>query len=655
MALGLLLAAALTGLAVPAWPGWRVVSTALTLAAGAVGAAWAGVILIAGSAWNFTAPWPLPYASWAMKVDPLAAFFLLIVFALSALAALYGHGYLARATPRAQAGNAAFFNLLVAGMALVVAAANGVLFLLAWELMSFAAYFLVVSNHGDREVRDAGFIYLLATHFGTACLLVMFWLLAASGAENLDFAMFAPGGAQGGLILLLALAGFGAKAGLAPLHIWLPEAHPAAPSHVSAVMSAVMIKTGVYGLLRVIQLTGVPSATWGVVIAAVGLATALLGILFALGQRDIKRLLAYSSVENIGVILLGIGIGIVGQATGRTGMAILGYGGALLHVLNHAVCKSLLFMGAGNVLHATGTRDAEQLGGLLKKMPQTGALFLVGLAALGALPPLNGFIGEFLIYLAAFTGLADANAFHALLGLAAIVGLGIVGALTLAAFTKLFGVVFLGEPRNVKLTESTHEAGLAMRLPMWLLALSCPALALASPWLLPCLIHAAQPVAGIDAAVLDRELASWTAEFRWPWLVMGAFALLLPGLALVRWLLLRRHPAGRAVTWDCGYSAPTSRMQYTGSSFVQPLLAFFSPMAGVRRLLTPPQGLFPAPGKFETTTDDPVMRAGYHRLFLWGNRVFSWLHWVQHGHLTLYLLYMTLTLIILLLWFGVVA
>jgi NADH:ubiquinone oxidoreductase subunit 5 (subunit L)/multisubunit Na+/H+ antiporter MnhA subunit len=337
-------------------------------------------------------------------------------------------------------------------------------------------------------------------------------------------------------------------------------------------------------------------------------------------------------------------------------MAILGYGGALLHVLNHAVCKSLLFMGAGSVLHATGTRDSEQLGGLLKKMPQTGALFLAGLAALGALPPLNGFVGEFLIYLAAFMGLADANAFHALLGLAAIVGLGIVGALTLAAFTKLFGVVFLGEPRNAKLAESAHEAGLAMRLPMWTLALLCPALALASPWLLPCLIHAVQPASGVDAAVLDLELAKWTAEFRWPWLVMGAFALLLPGLALLRWLLLRRrHPAGRTVTWDCGYTAPTPRMQYTGSSFVQPLLAFFAPLVRIRQRLTPPQGLFPAPGKFETTTDDPVLRAGYGSLFRWGNRVFSWLHWVQHGHLTLYLLYMTLTLIILLLWFGVVA
>ena len=652
LAAGLLLAAAGLGLAVPIWPAGRALSTGFTLAGGLVGALWAGLLLATPGTWTFTAAWSLPLASWSMKVDPLAAFFLLIIFAISALAALYGHGYQDHASPRVQSANAVFFNLLVVGMALVVAAANGVLFLLSWELMSFAAYFLVVSNHRDHQVREAGFVYLLATYFGTACLLAMFWLLD-NGGGNLDFDRLSGSGPHGSLILLLALLGFGAKAGLAPLHIWLPEAHPAAPSHVSAVMSAVMIKTGIYGLLRVVQITGTPSASWGVAIAAIGLVTALLGILFALGQRDMKRLLAYSSVENIGIILLGLGIGMAGQATGRTGMAMLGYGGALLHVLNHAVCKSLLFLGAGCVLHATGTRDIEKMGGLLKRLPQTGGLFLFGLAALAALPPLNGFVGEFLIYFSASLGLSDPNAFHALLGLAAIVGLGIVGALTLAVFTKVFGIAFLGEPRQPEVAAAAHEAGLMMRAPMWILALLCPVLALISPWLLPCLVGAIQPVCGIDAGILQREMASWNETFRWPWLLMAVTILLLSVLGLLRRWLRHRQPADRAVTWDCGYAAPSARMQYTAASFAQPLLDFFEPIVRLRQLLTPPRGLFPAPGKFATEANDPIMHSGYGRLFHWSGRIFSWLHWVQHGHLTLYLLYMTATLVILLLWFGV--
>jgi len=424
-------------------------------------------VLRSGVTGRMSVPWNVPYGSFTLEIDALAAWFLLPVFGLSALAAVYGHEYLMAWRERRSLGPPwFFFNLLVAGMAMVIVSANAVLFLVAWEVMALASYFLVTFESDQEAVREAGWTYLVATHLGTAFLLAMFCLLGG-GKDSLDFDRFGPasGGVRegAGAIFLLALIGFGTKAGFVPMHVWLPDAHPAAPSHVSAVMSGVMIKTGIYGLVRTLGFLGAPAPWWGWTLIGIGLLSGLVGILFALGQRDLKRLLAYSSVENVGIIAMGLGLSLVGRAAGSVPIALLGMAGALLHVLNHALFKGMLFLGAGAVLHATGTREMDRLGGLWRTMPWTGAAFAVGATAIAGLPPLNGFAGEFLIYLGAFSAAATAAPESAAPALAIIGGLALVGGLAAACFAQAFGLIFLGSPRS-EAAAHAHPTAPAMRI-----------------------------------------------------------------------------------------------------------------------------------------------------------------------------------------------
>ena len=422
-----------------------------------------------------TFAWNMPYGSFAAGIDPLSAFFLLPTFLLSGLAAIYAVGYFQPWNGRNPGRFWLFYNALIASLALVLLARNGVLFLVAWEAMALTSFFLVIHDDAGEGVREAGWIYLVASHVGMAFLLALFFLLGrATGSQ--DFAAFAaPAGSAGGLFLL-ALVGFGTKAGLVPFHVWLPEAHPAAPSPVSAVMSGVMIKTGIYGILRTLALLGDVPVWCAWLTLGLGVASGLYGVLFALAQRDLKRMLAYSSVENVGIVALGIGLGMLGTCYGMPAVAALGFAGGLLHVLNHAAFKGLLFLGAGAVVHATGTRDVERLGGLLKRLPWTGAAFLAGAVAICGLPPFNGFAGEFLIYWGAFRAVLDSGPIG-LGGLAAVVALALIGGLAVACFARAFGIVFQGEPRTADAARA-HEAGAAMRGPMIALAAICLALGL---------------------------------------------------------------------------------------------------------------------------------------------------------------------------------
>ncbi len=365
--------------------------------------------LVGGQVVSFRAAWDVPLGSVYLVLDPLAAVFVAAIALVSGLAAIYGSLYLAHYEGRKNLGVSwLFFNVLVASMLLVVLARNGVFFLVCWEVMSLASFFLVLFEAERDGVCRAGWTYLVATHLGTAFLLALFAFLGRD-AGSLDFDLFRATPDVANVAFLLAVAGFGTKAGFIPLHVWLPEAHPAAPSHVSAVMSGVMIKTGIYGLARTLTFLGPPPSWWGWVLVGIGASSGLLGVLFALAQHDLKRLLAYHSVENIGIITMGLGVGLLGVSYGSPAMMALGFAGGLLHVVNHAVFKSLLFLGAGAVRHATGTLEIDHLGGLLKRMPQTGFAFLVGAAAICGLPPLNGFVSEFLIYLGAFSGLVVAG------------------------------------------------------------------------------------------------------------------------------------------------------------------------------------------------------------------------------------------------------
>jgi len=603
--------------------------------------------LLQGEISAFRLPWGVPGGSFSLLLDPLSAFFLLFVLGLSSLAATYAVEYL-------EAGRTGFFwfffGVLTVSMSMVTLARNAVLFLVAWEIMTLASFFLVTFEDEHLPVRRAGWFYLAASHVGTAFLLLLFVLLGR-GTPVLDFDLFSFPAAEtleAGVLFALALVGFGVKAGFVPLHIWLPEAHPAAPSPVSALMSGVLIKMGIYGLVRVLGFWSVPSVAWGKILILVGLSSGILGVLFALAQHDLKRLLAYHSVENIGIIALGLGLGVLGKSLNQPLLAVWGMGGGLLHVANHAMFKSVLFLGAGAVARTTGTRDMDRLGGLLRKMPWTGGCFLVGAAAITGIPPLNGFVSEFLIFCGAFHGL-KAGGLPALFSYSVVMGLGLIGGLAAACFAKAFGAVFLGEPRNGA-EHAAREAGPLMRWPMGILAAVCVLVGLFPGVVVEALSPLLRQVSGLSPADFSpiKETMTGTLE------VVSRIAFVFLAGVLGLWGFAawraRRGAVAKSVTWDCGFAAPSPRMQYSASSFAQPFTDFFR---GVLRTRFPPtvlRDLFPTESALHTKTPDVFHEELYRPLF--GRLKETLLHGrrLQHGRLQLYVLYIVATLVALLVW-----
>jgi len=624
------------------------VVTSVTGAILAIGAA--GTILWTGGESSLRVPWQVPFGSFYIAVDPLSAFFIMTISIICALAAVYGTAYLDAYRGKKNLGALwCFFNLLFASMLLVVLSRNGILFLIAWEGMSISSFFLVMFEHEKAEVREAGWVYLIAAHIGQAFLMFLFILLAGQNA-NLDFDKFTTpvGAAAAGTAFLLTVVGFGAKAGFIPMHVWLPDAHPAAPSHVSAVMSGVMIKTGIYGIVRIVSLIGAPAQWWGWTLLITGAVSGIIGVLFALAQHDIKRLLAYHSVENIGIICLGLGLWLLGVSINNPVLAALGLMGGLLHVLNHAVFKSLLFFGAGAVAHATGTRNMDLLGGLQKRMPQTAMAFAIGAAAICGLPPLNGFVSEFLIYLGAFGIVAKAGALGspAAGGLIALAALGMIGGLAAACFAKVFGIVFLGEPRSEHAVKA-HEAPAPMVLAMSVLAGLCVILGLAGPLA----VRLVTPVAG---QLLGNIQVSETSAMAQGLLLKISLACgSLIALAAFFWWLRSMLLSGRTVaagpTWDCGYSAPTSRMQYTASSFAWPVILMFQWLVRPRLHARIRKEFFPHYAELSSHTDDPFRQGLFAPLFKWAEVLARRVHGLQEGRNQLYVLYIAITILVLLL------
>jgi len=618
----------------------------LAAIAGCVLGATASVVaLLLGTKENLRVPWALPLGEIHLALDPLASFFLLCVFIVSGLAAAYGWSYLkAYAGHRAIAPAVALFNALVAAMALLVAARDGVLFLAAWEAMSLTSFFLVTFEDDQEIVRRAGMTYLIASHLGAACLFVLFAILSG-GTASFDFDRFGAAGApagMAGMCFLLALFGFGTKAGFWPVHVWLPDAHPAAPSHVSALMSGVMIKMGIYGLLRALTFLGPPATWWGTLLILLGAITGIGGVLHALGQHQLKRLLAYSSVENIGIIAFGLGLGIIGQSRGDPTLSFLGYSGALLHVLNHGLFKGLLFQGAGSIIHATGVRELDRLGGLARRMPVTGLTFLIGSAAICGLPPLNGFVSEWLVLLAAFHGASEPSAPSAASALLVIPALALIGGLGVACFTRAYGVVFLGTPRAESI-ESAREAT-GMRIPMLLGALACLGIGIWPQGILALVAPVATSISGADPPL------GWLGALSGITRIAVALAAGTGGIVALRSLLLRGREIREGTTWGCGYAAPTPRMQYTGASFAQPLLAPFGGLLDIvvnRRGL---KGYFPREAAFEERTGDPAGERLLVPITRHLLRLLSRLRVIQHGRVQLYLAYILATLVALLLW-----
>ncbi len=594
--------------------------------------------------------WQVPYGSFSLGIDQLSGLFLIVLFGLTALAAIYGGFYLYGYTGNQRLGASwFFFNIFLSSMTLVIVARNGMLFLVAWEVMAIASFFLVTFEHEKWEVRAAGRTYLIATHIGTAFLLAFFAVLGRE-AGSLDFSAFgaishaAP--ATVSILFILAIVGFGSKAGFVPFHVWLPEAHPAAPSHISAIMSGVMIKLGLYGILRFLTLVEAPPAWWGILLITIGATSGILGVLFALAQHDLKRLLAYHSIENIGIITLGIGVGVWGTSHALPAVALIGFSGALLHIVNHAIFKGLLFLGAGSVLHSTGTREMDKLGGLLKKMPITGVTFLVGAIAISGLPPLNGFISEYLIFFASFKGATSASASMVVPLLAVIVPLALIGGLALACFTKAFGSVFLGEARSNE-TSHTHESNPGFLIPMIVLAGLCILIGLIPTISIRLVLASASQITASSLEAAQGSLLVSDSLRTITIVTLVALGLLI-GLVFLRARLLARRDVRSSTTWDCGYELPTPRMQYTSSSFAQPLVALFRSVLRPKYTLERPEGYFPKLGMFRSETPD-VFTDRLYRPFA---TLVEWtsyrLYWLQNGRLHLYILYIFITLVILL-------
>ncbi|MDP3980185.1 MAG: proton-conducting transporter membrane subunit [Chlamydiota bacterium] len=595
-------------------------------------------------------PWPIPFGSFSIAIDFLGLVFLLPIFILCALSALYGYEYLKRYYGKKNIGSAWFFyNLLVASMILVVLARNAILFLLAWEIMSISSFFLVLFEGEKKEVARAGILYLIATHIGMLFLLVMFILLGQESG-SFDFANWKiiPTGFMPSIIFICAVIGFGTKAGFMPVHIWLPEAHPAAPSHVSAVMSGVMIKTGIYGIVRILTFLGPPLAWWGYLLIAIGIVSAILGVLFALAQHDLKRLLAYSSIENIGIISIGLGLGILGISLNNPVLAVIGFTSGLLHVINHAFFKGLLFLGSGAVWHETGTRKIDVLGGLLKKMPVTGFCFLIGAAAICGLPPLNGFISEFLILFASYKGILGTTA-TVFISLGIIASLALIGSLAIACFTEAFGIIFLGEPRSAH-GDKAHEPGALMLAPMAILAGLCVLIGLGAPFIINLFARVILEITGMPVDVIHAQLSGTINPLSYIVAVSLLLYCVFLLLMIIRRVLLQKREIRKVVTWDCGYARPNPRMQYTASSFAEPIINFFKGVLRTHKSAHRIDEYFPDSFTYKTKTLDVFSEFIFRPVSGIIHRAAGKLTWVQHGQLQIYVLYIFITLVALFIW-----
>jgi formate hydrogenlyase subunit 3/multisubunit Na+/H+ antiporter MnhD subunit len=603
---GIVLAASsgLVGVALRRRPRLAQAGACAVLAVAAVlGVGAATLTLASGADAALQAPWSAPGGSLSFRLDGLAAIFLLPVFGVPAAGSLYGLAYFRQAERGAQAVRLQlFYGLVTAAMALLVVAANAMLFLAGWEIMALCGFLLVLTEHDRREVQQAAFVYLSAAHVGTLALFGLFAVLG-SAAGSFDFARMAAAPLPAtAWVFALLLGGFGIKAGLMPLHFWLPGAHAAAPSHVSAILSGVLLKTGVYGILRVSGMFAAPPLWWGIALVVIGAVSAVLGVAFALAQHDLKRLLAYHSVENVGIIAMGVGLALVGRALRDPALVLLGFAGGVLHVVNHALFKALLFLGAGAVDHACGTREVDVLGGLARAMPRVSVLFLVGAVAICGLPPLNGFVSEWLVYLGSLRALRASGAAASVALVAPVLAL--VGGLAAACFAKVHATVFLGHPRSDRVARA-HEAPTTMLAPMALLAACCVVIGLFPAALMPALREAAAGWAGLPAATL-RALGN-DGMAAAAWITASAAVLVALACALATWRARRVRAPATAETWGCGFAAPTPRMQYTGSSFAEMLTLRFGWALFPRARVDPPRGVFPRRASFGSHVPDTVL------------------------------------------------
>lgn len=616
-------------------------------------------------------PWGLPFGQLELCLDNLSKVFLLPVFGLGAVCALAGLAALRheRAREHNLGAHWFFYIMLTIGMAMVLCARDAILFLISWEIMSLAPFFLVDFNDQQSSVRDAAWTYLAAAHLGAIFLIAFFTLLwqssghasFAPGEDGLPYIVSHP--QLSSLLFILALLGFGAKAGIVPLHVWLPEAHPAAPGHISALLSGAMINIGLYGILRTLAILcgcggatagviGACPAWWGWLVLIIGLCTALIGILKAMGQDNLKRLLAYSSVENMGLMFTGVGAGIIGTAQGDAWIALAAFAGAILHMLNHSCFKGLLFLCSSEILHAVGTVRMSLLGGLQKSLPYLGFFFLTGAWAIACLPPLNGFSGEFVLLFSLING-ATAPAVESRLGLlfsAVIVTL--VSGVACAVYAMAYSVIFSGQPRS-SFAASPHKPDSANLWPLAILGAACVGGGVCSPIFFKAAASAVLETAPLAKGILPgcvESSAIISTNLGICSLISAAIIILTASLYCLRKIMLARRNPQKTRVWNCGYQADSVRLQYSPASFMQPLVRIFNFISGIERKGDAPKGIFPATTTIELSAPDRIRAYFYVPIFESIERACNACKILQHGKIHLYILYILATLIALLIW-----
>jgi len=595
--------------------------------------------------------------------DPLSIFFLFVIFAVCLASAVYSIGYLNKKYSNGKIiYNWFLLAAFIVSMALVVSVRNAFIFLIAWEIMSLVSYFLVIFDSREEKSIHAGMIYLIMTHVGTAFITAGF-LIMYKYANSFDFlalknaCVLMPPNVKN-IVFLFLLAGFGVKSGIVPLHIWLPYAHPQAPSHISSIMSGVMIKTGIYGIIRfIIFILGVDSIWWGVLVLILAGISCLVGVIYALMEHDIKKLLAYHSVENIGIILLGVGCSMVFLEFNMSSLAVFSLIAGLYHLINHAVFKGLLFLCAGSVYNATGNRDIEKMGGLIKKMPITAFAFLIGAMAISALPPLNGFVSEWLtlqaFFVASLTGyMAGLKIFF---GLCAAI-LALTGGLAAACFVKAFGMIFLAMPRSGKIEDAT-EAALSMKIAILFLVFLTFALGLGAGIMFKLLAVVASCSTGINIGAMNFGLNNFMIM---PGAV-SSISLSTPLIALILgviiigvYLGLGNNKSRKYSTWDCGYYKLEPRNEYTATGFSKPFRVAFNFFLLPYRKVEKIRGslYYIKSFKYETFTTPVFKKYIYYPLIGAVLHTAKFMRGLQLGSIHVYISYIFITILVLIIFMN---